>query len=161
MIYSVDIPDDLDGADHAALLADVDAHLAVVTPLRARLAALARAPQQVDRINADTLDALGVVDGKPWRQPRGAFDAYPEGWTVTHQGKTWVSLTPANVWKPGTSGWREQVTDGEYPAWVQPTGAHDAYEAGAIVTHGSQLWRSTADNNVWEPGVYGWVVHTA
>ncbi len=53
MIDSVDIPDDLDGADHAVLLAAVDAHLAVVTPLRARLAALARAPQQIDRINAD------------------------------------------------------------------------------------------------------------
>ena len=41
-------------------------------------------------------------------------------------------------------------------AWVQPTGAHDAYAPGAEVTHNGKTWVSTADNNVWEPGVYGW-----
>lgn len=41
-------------------------------------------------------------------------------------------------------------------AWVQPTGAHDAYALGAEVTHNGKTWVSTADNTVWEPGVYGW-----
>ena len=41
-------------------------------------------------------------------------------------------------------------------AWVQPTGAHDAYALGAEVTHNGKTWVSVADNNVWEPGVYGW-----
>lgn len=40
--------------------------------------------------------------------------------------------------------------------WVQPTGAHDAYPFGAVVSHASKIWESTVENNVWEPGVYGW-----
>ena len=44
----------------------------------------------------------------------------------------------------------------EYPAWVQPTGAHDAYSKGDKVTHNGKRWTSDVDNNTWEPGVYGW-----
>lgn len=39
-----------------------------------------------------------------------------------------------------------------WPAWVQPTGAHDAYPAGRIVSHGRKLYRSLIAANVWEPG---------
>ena len=42
--------------------------------------------------------------------------------------------------------------------WVQPTGVHDAYANGAKVMHGGKRWLSTADGNVWEPGVYGWTL---
>ena len=44
----------------------------------------------------------------------------------------------------------------EWPEWVQPTGAHDAYAKGAKVTHNAKKWTSDVDANVWEPGVYGW-----
>lgn len=44
----------------------------------------------------------------------------------------------------------------EWPAWSQPIGAHDAYSAGAKVSHGKKHWTSDTDGNVWEPGVYGW-----
>ena len=51
----------------------------------------------------------------------------------------------------------------EYPDWIQPTGAHDAYEFGSKVSHllnedGSKRhWISTYEGaNVWEPSVYGW-----
>lgn len=44
----------------------------------------------------------------------------------------------------------------EWPAWVQPTGAHDAYAAGAKVSHNGKHWTSDVEANVWEPGVYGW-----
>lgn len=46
---------------------------------------------------------------------------------------------------------------GVIPAWVQPTGAQDAYPLGAQVTHNGVVWESTVAANVWEPGVYGWV----
>ena len=42
------------------------------------------------------------------------------------------------------------------PAWSQPLGAHDAYAAGAKVSHNGQHWTSDINGNVWEPGVYGW-----
>lgn len=42
-----------------------------------------------------------------------------------------------------------------WPAWVQPTGAHDAYTLGRIVAHGGRLWRSEHAANSWEPGARG------
>lgn len=44
----------------------------------------------------------------------------------------------------------------EWPEWVQPVGAQDAYAKDAKVSHNSKHWVSNVDNNVWEPGVYGW-----
>lgn len=44
----------------------------------------------------------------------------------------------------------------EWPEWIQPTGAHDAYAKGAKVSHNGKHYISTAPDNVWEPGVYGW-----
>ena len=42
------------------------------------------------------------------------------------------------------------------PEWRQPLGAEDAYHTGARVRYEGKLYESTADNNVWAPGVYGW-----
>lgn len=44
----------------------------------------------------------------------------------------------------------------EFPEWIQPLGAHDAYSKGAKVSHNGKKWTSDSDGNVWEPGVYGW-----
>ena len=75
----------------------------------------------------------------------------------TYAGKTWESLVDYNVWTPPTM-WREVVASG-YPAWVQPTGAQDAYPLGARVTFNGQNWENTGSAaNVWQPGVFGWVV---
>lgn len=100
-------------------------------------------------------DERGVF---PWSQPLGATDAYPLGATVAHNGKTWENTIENNVWEPGVYGWKE-VGSGEaeeWPEWVQPTGAHDAYSQGAKVSHNGKHWTSDVDGNVWEPGVYGW-----
>ena len=44
----------------------------------------------------------------------------------------------------------------EWPKWRQPTGAQDAYRSGDKVSHNDKHWVNNIDNNVWEPGVYGW-----
>lgn len=44
----------------------------------------------------------------------------------------------------------------EYPEWIQPIGAHDAYTKGDKTSHEEKNWISDVDGNVWEPGVYGW-----
>ena len=45
----------------------------------------------------------------------------------------------------------------EWPEWVQPTGAHDAYPLGAKVSHNGKHWINTGkDGNEYEPGVWGW-----
>ena len=41
------------------------------------------------------------------------------------------------------------------PEWQQPESTNP-YMKGDKVTHGGKTWQSTIDNNVWEPGVYGW-----
>ncbi len=41
------------------------------------------------------------------------------------------------------------------PEWEQPDSTNP-YSAGDKVTHNSKTWVSDVDNNVWEPGVYGW-----
>ena len=40
-------------------------------------------------------------------------------------------------------------------AWEQPESTNP-YKKGDKVTHNGFTWISTVDNNVWEPGVYGW-----
>ncbi len=44
---------------------------------------------------------------------------------------------------------------GVIPEWEQP-GSTNPYMAGDKVTHNGKTWVSDIDNNVWEPGVYGW-----
>lgn len=41
------------------------------------------------------------------------------------------------------------------PAWEQPDSTNP-YQKGDKVAHNGSTWISTVDNNVWEPGVYGW-----
>lgn len=41
------------------------------------------------------------------------------------------------------------------PEWEQPDSTNP-YMAGDKVTHNGKTWESLVDNNVWEPGVYGW-----
>ena len=103
-------------------------------------------------------EVAGTLPAPTWVQPTGAHDAYPLGASVTHGGKKWRSLIAANVWAPGVSGWREHwAANAAPPAWVQPTGAHDAYKLGAKVTHLGFVWTNVgSDANVWEPGVFGW-----
>lgn len=60
-----------------------------------------------------------------------------------------------NLWTPdaASSLW-VRIDDPaiEWPEWIQPTGAHDAYPKGAKVTHKEKKWISDIDSNVWEPG---------
>jgi hypothetical protein len=44
----------------------------------------------------------------------------------------------------------------DWPEWKQPIGAQDAYMTGDKVSHNDKHWISSVNNNVWEPGVYGW-----
>lgn len=41
------------------------------------------------------------------------------------------------------------------PEWIQP-GATNPYALGDKVAHNGKTWVSDYNNNVWEPGVFGW-----
>lgn len=60
-------------------------------------------------------------------------------------------------WTPDTAvSLYVRVSIEEWPEWVQPTGAHDAYNKGDKVSHNDKHWESLIDANTYEPGVYGW-----
>lgn len=48
----------------------------------------------------------------------------------------------------------------DIPDWVQPTGAHDAYNKGDKVRFEGDVYESLIDGNVWSPSVYpaGWAL---
>lgn len=54
------------------------------------------------------------------------------------------------------------LDDSGYPVWSQPTGAHDAYNAGDIVNYNGTLYKSLINGNVYSPDAYpaGWEVVT-
>lgn len=62
-------------------------------------------------------------------------------WTPTAAPSLWAKVL---IPDPGT-----------IPEWEQPDSTNP-YMAGDKVTHNGKTWVSDIDNNVWEPGVYGW-----
>lgn len=122
-----------------------------------------------------------AATARPWVKPQyGTTDMYHAGeYMVYTDGNTYECVSDtvyspdeyAQAWRVvgeasepdggegGESDGEEDVQEPsteEYPAWVQPTGAHDAYAQGAKVSHNGKKWTSYVTNNVWEPGVYGW-----
>ena len=87
---------------------------------------------------------------------------YVVGDRVSYDGtlyKCLTSHTSQATWTPSDSPslWvRVDDPSIEYPEWVQPVGATDAYPKGAKVSHNDKHWVSDVDGNVWEPSVYGW-----
>lgn len=65
--------------------------------------------------------------------------------------ENWIPSDTPSLWA------RVHSEEGEILDWVQPLGAEDAYMTGDQVKHLEKTWKSEVDNNVWEPGVYGWV----
>ena len=75
--------------------------------------------------------------------------------------KCLIAHTSQETWTPDVSPSlfaRVLIPDPHVvPEWVQPDSTNP-YMTGDHVMHNGQEWESTIDNNVWEPGVYGWVV---
>ena len=67
-------------------------------------------------------------------------------------------------WNPAdaVSLWAEVlIPDPEViPDWKQPESTNP-YMKGDKVKHNDKTWISDVDNNVWEPGVYGWSEYVA
>lgn len=67
--------------------------------------------------------------------------------------------TSQETWNPvdAPSLWTKVLTSdtGEILPWEQPDSTNP-YMTGDKVTHNGKTWISDVDNNVWEPGAYGW-----
>lgn len=92
--------------------------------------------------------------------------AYAVGERIKYGGKLYrvvqAHTSQAN-WTPDiTPALFTEVSVEEIPVWRQPTGAQDAYMTGDKVHYPDAegpVYVSTVDNNVWEPGVYGWEIY--
>ena len=88
--------------------------------------------------------------------------AYPAGDRFRWEGNLYKVLqehTSQGDWSPDKAvSLYVRIADPaeEWPEWVQPLGAHDAYPQGAKVSHQGKHWVSEIDANTYEPGVYGW-----
>ena len=88
--------------------------------------------------------------------------AYVTGKKIQYGGIVWKVLqdhTSQEGWEPGVapSLFAEVLIPDPtvIPEWKQPDSTNP-YMTGDKVTHNGQTWICTIDNNVWEPGVYGW-----
>ena len=113
---------------------------------------------RADMLTADELATLA-----------GAYPAWAPGIVVmagdlrSHAGSVYACIqghTTQADWEPHLTPalWRHTVAEGVIPEWVQPTGAHDAYNTGDMVTFEGSVYRSLIDANVWSPTAYpaGW-----
>lgn len=87
---------------------------------------------------------------------------YTAGQRVRYDGTLYKCLTAHTAqagWMPADSPslWARVLTDpsGAILPWEQPDSTNP-YMAGDKVTHNGRTWVSTVDDNVWEPGQYGW-----
>ena len=109
---------------------------------------------------AVTLDDETALTGVELFSAWTTGKAYAVGDRVQHGGALYKCVqahTSQADWTPDATPalWAVASIE-EFPEWVQPAGAHDAYAAGDKVSHNGKHWTSTADANVWAPGVYGW-----
>lgn len=88
---------------------------------------------------------------------------YAAGDLRSHGGTLWKCVqahTSQPDWTPGTvpALWTHAAPANVIPEWVQPTGAHDAYQTGDRVTFQGSVYESLINANVWSPTAYpaGW-----
>ena len=115
--------------------------------------------QQINTLSVDDNTAMRMLEFYPeWE----AGVDYTAGYKVQHGGKLWrchQAHTSQTSWEPenAPSLWAKVLIPDEnvIPEWEQPDSTNP-YMQGDKVNHNGKTWVSDIDNNVWEPGVYGW-----
>ena len=120
----------------------------------------------VAALELDNEAALECVELFPaWENGK----AYTVETRVQYSGKLYRCVqahTSQSDWTPpvAVSLWSGVTVDPTtgYDEWKQPTGAHDAYNKGDIVSYNGKLYRSLIDGNVYSPDSYpaGWEEYT-
>lgn len=110
--------------------------------------------------SVDDTTALDAVTLFPAWSGEGV--TYAEGVRLRHEGilyKVLTAHTSQADWTPDAASSlfaKVLIPDDNtvYP-WEQPDSTNP-YAKGDRVTHNGKTWVSDVDNNVWEPGAYGW-----
>lgn len=132
--------------------------------IRARIDIVQTSENQILKETIETLATTALNGAEAW----ASGNEYNSGDVVSYKNslyKVVQSHTSQSDWTPDVvpalftrvyEGAYQEDGQTEIQEWVQPTGAHDAYQTDDVVTHNGSIWKSTVDNNVWEPSVYGW-----
>ena len=115
---------------------------------------------------AESLSDEDALEGVELFEPWAVDTDYVMGQRIRYGGKLYrceQSHTSQADWTPDLTPalWTEVAEPGTIPVWKQPTGAQDAYMQGDKVKYPDEdgdVWISDLDNNIWEPGVYGWTM---
>ena len=115
--------------------------------------------QQINTLTVDDNTALRMVEFYPeWTTDTD----YAAGFKVQRGGTLYRCLTAhtsQDDWTPDVSPSlfaKILIPDPTViPEWEQPDSTNP-YMTGDKVMHNGKTWESDIDNNVWEPGVYGW-----
>ena len=120
---------------------------------------------QVQSANLDDDKAMEVADLYPaWESKKSyvADEIIKYGVNKDNETQLYKVIQPhtsQDDWTPdATPSLYKAIgfTDGGVSIWTQPLGSTDAYMKGDAVSFNDELWTSDIDNNVWQPGVYGW-----
>ena len=113
-------------------------------------------------INSITIEDETALRMREFYPEWAAGQAYTAGYKVQHGGTLYKCVqahTSQADWTPdATPALWVVVSIDEYPEWVQPTGAHDAYNTGDKVSYNGKHYVCTIDGNAYAPDVYGWEV---
>lgn len=115
---------------------------------------------QINSLAVDDSTALRMREFYPlWE----AGQDYTAGFRLRYGGLLYKVLqahTSQETWTPDAapSLFAKVLIPDEtvIPAWEQPDSTN-AYAKGDKVTHKGKTWVSDVDNNLWEPGIYGWI----
>ena len=115
---------------------------------------------QINSLAVDDSTALRMREFYPlWE----AGQDYTAGFRLRYGGLLYKVLqahTSRETWAPDAapSLFAKVLIPDEtvIPAWEQPDSTN-AYAKGDKVTYKGKPWVSDVDNNVWEPGIYGWI----
>ena len=128
------------------------------SPEQVLMALFDTSPEMMDALPDEALNHMAAYMPE-WEIGK----AYSTGDKVQYQERPYRCLqahTSQESWAPeiAASLWARILAspDPDQPLeWEQP-GSTNPYMTGDVVVHNGVVWVSIVDNNVWEPGVYGW-----
>ena len=120
----------------------------------------AKALRRLIESASNSLDDKNALTGVELFPVWVTSNSYAIGDRVQYSGALYKCVqahTSQADWTPdATPALWVAVSVDEWPEWVQPTGAHDAYNKGDKVSYNGKHYICTLDANVYEPVVSGW-----
>jgi hypothetical protein len=119
-------------------------------------------------IRVDELTEAELIELIDLYEPYQLDRAYNVGDVFKYEEKLYKVIQPHTSqedWLPNElpALYLNMMPENVIPEWVQPTGAHDAYNVGDRVIFEGQVYESLIDSNTWSPIAYpaGWKLYVA